>query len=68
MTILGRILGRILESPGYRMAILSQPKWDKPEAFGSFGRPHLFYAASAGNMDSMISHYIANRKRCDTDT
>ncbi len=56
------ILGRILESEGYRVAILSQPKWNNCEDWKRFGNPRLFFGISAGNMDSMINHYTANRK------
>jgi uncharacterized radical SAM protein YgiQ len=56
------ILGRILESAGYRVAILSQPKWNNCEEWKRFGRPRLFFGISAGNMDSMINHYTANKK------
>ncbi len=56
------LLGRLLESEGLRVAILSQPDWRSCEPWRMFGRPRLFYAISAGNMDSMINHYTANRK------
>ncbi len=56
------LLGRLLESEGYRVAILSQPDWRSCEAWRTFGKPRLFFAVSAGNMDSMINHYTANRK------
>jgi radical SAM superfamily enzyme YgiQ (UPF0313 family) len=56
------LLGRLLESEGYRVAILSQPDWHSCQAWRTFGRPRLFFAISAGNMDSMINHYTANRK------
>ncbi len=56
------ILGRVLEAQGFKVAILSQPPWHSAEAFRTFGRPRLFFAVSAGNMDSMINHYTANRK------
>ncbi len=56
------LLGRLLEAEGYRVAILSQPDWRSCAAWRSFGRPRLFFAISAGNMDSMINHYTANRK------
>ena len=56
------LLGRLLESEGFRVAILSQPDWHSCEPGGTFGRPRLFFAVSAGNMDSMINHYTANRK------
>jgi uncharacterized radical SAM protein YgiQ len=56
------LLGRLLESEGFRVAILSQPDWHNCQAWRVFGRPRLFFAVSAGNMDSMINHYTANRK------
>jgi uncharacterized radical SAM protein YgiQ len=56
------LLGRLLEGAGYRVAILSQPDWKSAEPFRAFGRPRLFFAVSAGNMDSMINHYTANKK------
>jgi len=56
------LLGRLLESEGFRVAIVSQPDWRNCEAWRTFGRPRLFFAISAGNMDSMLNHYTANRK------
>jgi uncharacterized radical SAM protein YgiQ len=56
------ILGRVLEAHGYRVAILSQPDWHSCEPWRQFGRPRLFFAVSAGNMDSLINHYTANKK------
>lgn len=56
------LLGRLLESEGFRVGIVSQPDWHNCEAWRTFGRPRLFFAISAGNMDSMINHYTANRK------
>ena len=56
------ILGRVLEAAGFRVAILSQPDWHSAHDWTRFGRPRLFFAVSAGNMDSMINHYTANRK------
>ncbi len=56
------LLGRLLESEGFRVAILSQPDWRSCDPWRTFGRPRLFFAISAGNMDSMINHYTANRK------
>ncbi len=56
------ILGRVLEAAGFRVAILSQPDWQSALPWREFGRPRLFFAVSAGNMDSMINHYTANRK------
>lgn len=56
------ILGRLLEGAGFRVAILSQPDWRSADPWRTFGRPRLFFAVSAGNMDSMINHYTANKK------
>src|SRR5207253_5937849 len=48
------ILARVLESDGFRVAMLSQPDWRTCEPWRQFGRPRLFFAVSAGNMDSLI--------------
>jgi uncharacterized radical SAM protein YgiQ len=56
------ILGRVLEAAGFRVAILSQPDWHSCEPWRQFGRPRLFFGISAGNMDSLINHYTANKK------
>ncbi|HYT91925.1 MAG TPA: YgiQ family radical SAM protein [Gemmataceae bacterium] len=56
------ILHRVLEAAGFRVAILSQPDWHSCEPWRQFGRPRLFFAISAGNMDSLINHYTANKK------
>jgi len=61
------ILGRWLEKHGLRVAILSQPDWSSARAWRALGRPRLFYAVSAGNMDSMINHYTANKKKRNSD-
>ncbi len=61
------ILGRVLEAAGYRVAILSQPPWLDVDAFLAFGAPRLFWAVSAGNMDSMINHYTAGKKMRNAD-
>ncbi|MEN6406545.1 MAG: YgiQ family radical SAM protein [Thermoguttaceae bacterium] len=56
------LLGRLLESEGFRVAILSQPDWRSCDAWRQFGRPRVCFAVSAGNMDSMLNHYTANCK------
>lgn len=56
------ILHRVLEKAGFRVAILSQPDWKSCEPWRLFGKPRLFFAVSAGNMDSLINHYTASRK------
>lgn len=61
------ILGRWLEAHGLRVAILAQPDWHSCEAWKTFGRPRLCFAISAGNMDSMVNRYTANRKLRSSD-
>ncbi|RUL88383.1 YgiQ family radical SAM protein [Tautonia sociabilis] len=56
------ILPRVLEAAGFRVGVLAQPDWRSAEPWRTFGRPRLFFAISAGNMDSMINHYTANKK------
>ena len=56
------LLARLLEAAGFRVAVLAQPDWRSCEPWREFGRPRLCFAVSAGNMDSMINHYTANRK------
>src|SRR6266567_4409987 len=56
------ILGRVLEAAGFRVAILAQPDWRSCEPWRQFGRPRLFFGVSAGNTDSLINHYTANKK------
>jgi uncharacterized radical SAM protein YgiQ len=61
------ILGRWLMHHGFKVAVLAQPNWRSAEPWRQLGAPRLFYAVSAGAMDSMINHYTANRKRRNTD-
>jgi uncharacterized radical SAM protein YgiQ len=56
------ILTRCLEQAGFRVAVLAQPDWRSADPWRQFGRPRLFFAVSAGNMDSLINHYTANKK------
>ncbi len=57
------VIGRILEDEGLRVAIVPQPNWhDDLRDFKKFGRPELFFAVTAGNMDSMVNHYTANKR------
>src|SRR5262245_7489270 len=56
------LLARTLEAAGFRVGMLSQPDWHSCAPWRTFGRPRLFFAVSAGNMDSMINHYTANKK------
>ena len=61
------IIGRVLEAEGYRVAVLSQPDWRRPEAFSAPGRPRLGVLISGGNLDSMVAHYTAAKKRRHDD-
>ena len=61
------IIGRVLEAEGYRVAILAQPDWRTPESFTALGRPKLAVMISAGNLDSMVAHYTAAKKRRHDD-
>ncbi len=56
------IIGRLLEAQGFRVGIISQPDWQSKEAFMQLGKPNLFFGVAAGNMDSMINRYTADRK------
>jgi uncharacterized radical SAM protein YgiQ len=56
------IIGRLLESQGFRVGIISQPTWQNAEPFKTLGKPNLYFGVTAGNMDSMINGYTADRK------
>ena len=56
------IIGRMLESQGFRVGIISQPDWHSKDAFMELGKPNLFFGVTAGNMDSMINRYTAERR------
>lgn len=60
------IISRVLESEGFRVAILSQPDWKNCEPFKEFGKPRLGFLVTSGNIDSMVAHYtVAKRRRSD---
>ena len=61
------IIGRILEAEGYRVAILAQPDWHGPEDILAMGRPRYGVMISGGNLDSMVAHYTAAKKRRHDD-
>lgn len=61
------VIGRLLEAQGFRVGIIAQPQWDSAEPFKALGKPNLFFGVSAGNMDSMINRYTADRKRRNDD-
>lgn len=56
------IISRVLESRGYKVAIISQPDYRDPESIALFGRPRLGFLVTAGNMDSMVNRYTVNKK------
>src|SRR5450830_1148514 len=56
------LVGRLLEAQGFRVGIISQPDWHSADAFRALGKPTLYYGITAGNMDSMVNRYTADRK------
>ncbi len=56
------VIGRVLEAQGFRVGIIAQPDWQSAEPFKALGRPNLFFGVTAGNMDSMINRYTADRR------
>ncbi|MBI3855931.1 MAG: YgiQ family radical SAM protein [Planctomycetes bacterium] len=61
------VVGRVLEAQGFRVGILSQPDWTSAEPFRALGRPNLFFGITAGNMDSMVNRYTADRRMRSDD-
>ncbi len=61
------VISRVLESYGYRVAILSQPRWDRPVDFTRFGRPRLGFLITSGNLDSMVNAYTVAKRKRDQD-
>lgn len=61
------IISRVLESRGYKVAVISQPDWKDEDSIAVFGAPRLGFLVSAGNMDSMVNHFTVNKKRRSTD-
>jgi len=56
------VIGRMLENQGFRVGLIAQPDWQSAEPFKALGKPNLFFGVTAGNMDSMINRYTADRK------
>ncbi|WP_394192551.1 YgiQ family radical SAM protein [Pseudoalteromonas atlantica] len=56
------VIGRVLEAQGFRVGIIAQPDWQSKDAFMELGRPNLFFGVTAGNMDSMINRYTAEKR------
>lgn len=61
------IIGRVLEDAGFRVGIITQPRWDSPEDFKRLGKPRLFFSVSAGNTDSMVSNLTPGLKPRNKD-
>ena len=62
------VIGRIIEDEGLKIAIVPQPNWrDNLKDFKKFGKPNMFFAVSAGTMDSMVNHYTASKRKRSTD-
>lgn len=62
------VIGRILEAEGLRVAIVPQPNWlDDLRDFKKLGTPRLYFAVTSGNMDSMVNHYTANKRKRSKD-
>jgi uncharacterized radical SAM protein YgiQ len=56
------LVGRLLEAQGFRVGIISQPDWQSPKDFRKLGKPRLYFGITAGNMDSMVNRFTAERK------
>ncbi len=56
------LVGRLLEAQGFRVGIIAQPDWQNASAFKALGKPNLYFGVTAGNMDSMVNRYTADRK------
>jgi len=61
------LVGRLLEAQGFRVGIISQPDWHSAEDFRRLGKPNLFFGVTAGNMDSMVNRYTADKRIRSTD-
>ena len=61
------VISRVLEAEGLRVAVLAQPDWHDAEAFRAMGRPRLGVFIGAGNLDSMVAHYTAAKRRRSSD-
>ena len=56
------VIGRMLESQGFRVGIIAQPDWQSAAPFQALGKPNLFFGVTAGNMDSMVNRYSSDRR------
>ncbi len=56
------VIGRVLDDAGFKTGVIAQPDWRKIDDFKRLGRPRLFFAITAGNLDSMVANYTANKR------
>ena len=61
------VIGRVLESKGFRVGIIAQPDWRTIDDFKRLGRPGLFFGVTSGNLDSMVSNYTSQKRRRKVD-
>ena len=61
------VISRVLESRGYKVAVIPQPDWKRDDSIAVFGEPRLAFLVSSGNMDSMVNHYTAAKKKRSFD-
>lgn len=61
------IIGRILEREGFSVGIIAQPDWNNIDEFKKLGKPKFAFLVNSGNIDSMVNHYTASKKRRHTD-
>lgn len=61
------VIGRVLEAEGYSVAVIPQPDWRTTEDFKRFGKPRLAFLVNSGNIDSMVAHYTAARRKRNSD-
>lgn len=61
------VIGRLLEKQGFRVGIIDQPNWQNADDFSALGKPNLFFGIAAGNMDSMINRYTADKRARSDD-
>jgi uncharacterized radical SAM protein YgiQ len=62
------LIGRYLESHGYKVGIIAQPDWNNIENFQVLGKPNLFFGVTAGNLDSLIANYTSEKRKRKTDS
>ncbi|MCK5393498.1 MAG: YgiQ family radical SAM protein, partial [Candidatus Omnitrophica bacterium] len=62
------VIGRVLESKGYKVGIISQPDWRSKKDFLKLGKPRLFFGISSGNVDSLVANYTANKRLRKVDS